>query len=85
MNSIQEKEEKRKEQIAKLSAERDELLQEEADLNRSLDSKQNEYDLLKSMVDNYEGFPESIKFLSNQWRSDIPVLSDLLEVSDSKT
>lgn len=83
LTSLQEKEEKRKANISELIIQRDELQVEEADLNRSLDSKQNEYDLLKSMVDNYEGFPESIKFLSNNWRKDVPVLSDLLEVTET--
>jgi chromosome segregation protein len=29
---------------------------------RKLDAKQNEYNLTKSLVDNLEGFPESIRF-----------------------
>src|SRR5690606_25778145 len=31
--------------------------------SRLADAKQNEYNLTKSLVDNLEGFPESIKFL----------------------
>ncbi|MGY3055141.1 chromosome segregation protein [Pedobacter sp. UYEF25] len=31
--------------------------------NRNKDSKQNEYNLTKSLVDNLEGFPESIKYI----------------------
>ena len=34
------------------------------------------------MIDNYEGFPESIKFLSTNWKNDVPVLSDLLDVEE---
>jgi len=83
LQSMLKGEEKRKADIAKLVTQRDTMLQEKAEVNRLLDSRQNEYDLLKSMVDNYEGFPESIKFLSTNWRSDIPVLSDLLEVADT--
>jgi chromosome segregation protein len=47
--------------------------------NRKLDSKQNEYQLLKSLVENMEGFPESIKFLSKnkEWSEAAPLLSDL--------
>ena len=30
---------------------------------RTLDSKQNEYNLTKSLVDSLEGFPDSVKFL----------------------
>ena len=39
------------------------LRQEIADTNRVLDAKNNEYKLTKNMIDNLEGFPESIKFL----------------------
>jgi hypothetical protein len=30
--------------------------------NRKLDAKRNEHDLLKSLIDSMEGYPESIKF-----------------------
>ena len=36
-------------------------------LARIIDAKQNEYDLTKSLVDNLEGFPESIKFLKKNY------------------
>ena len=52
-------------------------------LNRQLDGQRNEQQLLKSMVENLEGFPASIKFLSNhkQWKTTkAPLLSDLLDV-----
>ena len=60
----------------------DVLLQKEQ-LNqhsRKLDSKQNEYNLTKSLVDNLEGFPESIRFLkkNTQWAKQAPLLSDVL-------
>src|SRR5690606_3707804 len=49
-------------------------------LSRTLDAKQNEYNLTKSMVDNLEGFPESIRFLKKnaQWAKKAPLLSDIL-------
>ncbi|MGN6508340.1 MAG: chromosome segregation protein SMC [Chitinophaga sp.] len=49
------------------------------DENRSLDSKKNEYDLLKSLVDSLEGYPESIKFLkkNSDWNNKAPILSDI--------
>ncbi len=47
---------------------------------RSVDSKQNEYNLTKSLVDNLEGFPESIKFLKKHagWKKTPPLFSDIL-------
>ncbi|WP_268036425.1 chromosome segregation protein SMC [Algoriphagus sp. PAP.12] len=51
---------------------------------RKLDSKQNEYNLTKSLVENLEGFPEAIKFLkkNNSWGKDTPLLSDLLTTDE---
>jgi len=48
--------------------------------SRKLDAKQNEYNLTKSMVDNLEGFPESIRFLKKNadWSKNVPLFSDIL-------
>ncbi len=48
--------------------------------SRKLDAKQNEYSLTKSMVDNLEGFPESIRFLkkNTEWAKNAPLFSDIL-------
>lgn len=48
--------------------------------SRFRDAKQNEYNLTKSLVDNLEGFPESIRFLRKhaQWKKQYPLLSDVL-------
>ncbi|PIQ21429.1 MAG: chromosome segregation protein SMC [Cytophagales bacterium CG18_big_fil_WC_8_21_14_2_50_42_9] len=50
------------------------------DLNRKIDSKRNQYNLTKSLVDNLEGFPDAIKFLykSKNWQKPAPLLSDLI-------
>jgi chromosome segregation protein len=55
------------------------------EVNRKLDSKRNEFKLTKSMVENLEGFPESIKFLSQHkgWKKETPLLSDLIYVEES--
>ena len=47
--------------------------------NRMLDARQNEYNLTKSLVENLEGFPESVKFLKKnaKWIKDAPLLSDI--------
>lgn len=51
-----------------------------AGLNRDIDSKENEYNLTKSLVDNLEGFPEAIKFLkkNTHWNEETFLLSDVL-------
>ncbi|MFZ1497056.1 MAG: chromosome segregation protein SMC, partial [Saprospiraceae bacterium] len=52
-----------------------------AETHRQADAKRNEFKLTKSMVDNLEGFPESIKFLNNNksWvGNQAPLLTDIL-------
>ncbi|EHQ25646.1 chromosome segregation protein SMC [Mucilaginibacter paludis] len=48
--------------------------------SRKVDAKQNEYNLTKSLVDNLEGFPESIRFLkkNSEWARNAPLFSDVL-------
>lgn len=50
--------------------------------NRKLDARKNEHDLLKSLVESLEGYPDSIKFLkrNKEWGSDAPLLSDVFVV-----
>ncbi len=52
--------------------------------NRLLDAKQNEYNLTKSLVDNLEGFPESIRFLKRNasWTKSAPLLSDVFSCKE---
>lgn len=52
--------------------------------NRSLDAKRNEYNLTKDLLDNLEGYPESIKFLRKEVKhtKHAPLLSDVVSVQD---
>lgn len=60
------------------------LRSELVDENRKLDSKRNEHDLLKSLVESLEGYPDSIKFLSKhaEWGKNAPLLSDVFVVQN---
>ena len=51
---------------------------------RSLDARQNEYQLTKSLVENLEGFPEAIKFLKKNvgWTKNAPLLSDIISTTE---
>lgn len=53
-------------------------------IQRNLDAKYNEYNLIKSLVDKLEGFPESVKFLKKNaiWIKDAPLLSDIFTAAD---
>jgi chromosome segregation protein len=80
MDSTQKLEEELQLQISQ-TTERISFQKEQLNLeSRKLDAKQNEYNLTKSMVDNLEGFPESIRFLkkNTQWAKQAPLLSDIL-------
>ena len=55
-----------------------------AEENRRLDAKKNEHDLLKSLIDKMDGYPESVKFLHNNqgWNHTAPLLSDIIYVKE---
>ncbi len=73
-------ESKLQEQIKNTGAESEDIKNTIIQESRKLDAKQNEYNLTKSMVDNLEGFPESIRFLkkSTGWAKNAPLFSDVL-------
>ena len=73
-----------KEQILQTQAILDGLRNELAEETRKLDAKKNEHDLLKSMIDSMEGYPDSVKFLHNNkgWNHESPILSDVLYVKE---
>jgi chromosome segregation protein len=73
-----------KEQILQTQSVLEGLRGQLADENRKLDSKKNEHDLLKSLIDSMEGYPESVKFLHNNqgWNHTAPILSDIIYVKE---
>jgi chromosome segregation protein len=73
-----------KEQILQTQSVLEGLRGQLADENRRLDSKKNEHDLLKSLIDSMEGYPESVKFLHNNsgWNHKAPILSDIIYVKE---
>ncbi len=81
---VETAEEKRRNDIANTERDIDAMTKKLADHNRLLDAKRNEFKLTKSMVESLEGFPESIKFLSQQkdWAKNCPLLSDLIYVRE---
>ena len=84
LQELEEKEKKRREQLETTEKELEEVNRKMAQVRRELDAKENEFKLTKSMVENLEGFPESIKFLSNNkdWSKEAPLLSDLIYVKE---
>jgi len=84
IESLEKKEGERQIEIERTEKEITTLNEKIAITSRSLDAKENEFKLTKSMVDNLEGFPESIKFLSNnkEWKTKAPLLSDIIYVNE---
>ncbi|MEM8907507.1 MAG: chromosome segregation protein SMC, partial [Bacteroidota bacterium] len=80
LKRLEEEEAQRRVDIQETEQKIEEARKRIADVNRKLDARRNEYKLTKSMVENLEGFPESIKFLSKSkdWIKDVPLLSDLI-------
>ncbi len=81
---LQAQHEKAKASIFETQAQLEVLRSQLADETRVLDAKKNEYDLLKSLVDSMEGYPESVKFLHKNtgWNHEAPILSDILYVQE---
>lgn len=73
-------EESKKKEIAELEASVEKTRLELTAETRTLDAKKNEFDLTKSLLENLEGFPESIKFLKKnaKWSKEAPLLSDII-------
>ncbi len=84
LQQLQEEHEFTKEQILQTQSVLEGLRHNLADENRKLDAKRNEHDLLKSLVDSMEGYPESVKFLHKNasWNHNAPLLSDIIYVKE---
>ena len=84
LRRLQEHQDLMKENILQAQSQLEGLRQQLADESRKLDAKNNEHDLLKSLVDSMEGYPESIKFLHKNpnWNHQAPILSDIIYVKE---
>ena len=80
LSSMKEAETRDQERIAGIEKTVELIRDERQSMNRKLDARQNEYNLLKSLVDNLEGFPEAIRFLRKKtnWNKKAPLLSDVI-------
>jgi chromosome segregation protein len=85
LQQLQEHHERTKEQILITQEKLEGLRQQLADENRKLDARRNEHDLLKSLIDSMEGYPESVKFLHGNpnWNYTAPILSDIIYVKEA--
>ena len=84
LDQLQKHQDYTKDQILQTQALLETLRSNLADESRKLDAKKNEHDLLKSLIDSMEGYPESVKFLHNNqgWNHTAPILSDIIYVKE---
>lgn len=84
LEQLQKHQDYTKDQILQTQAVLETLRSRLAEENRKLDSKKNEHDLLKSLIDSMEGYPDSVKFLHNNlsWNHTAPILSDIIYVNE---
>jgi len=84
LEQLQAHHQRTKEQILQTQEVLEDLRVQLADENRKLDSRKNEHDLLKSLIDSMEGYPESVKFLHKNegWNHQAPILSDIIYVKE---
>jgi chromosome segregation protein len=85
LDNLQTAHENAKALILETQAKVEQLRLQLAEENRKLDARRNEHDLLKSLMDSMEGYPESIKFLHNNkgWNHQAPILSDIIYVKEA--
>ena len=83
IEQLQAKEDQQNNELSVLEKKMEEHKNHLLTINRQLDAKNNEYKLTKNMIDNLEGYPESIKFLKKQasWLRDVPLLGDIITTS----
>ncbi|MDB5208083.1 MAG: smc, partial [Flavisolibacter sp.] len=84
LEGLQQHHNNTKEQILQTQSVLEDLRANLAVENRKLDAKKNEHDLLKSLIDSMEGYPDSVKFLHNNkgWNHEAPILSDIIYVKE---
>jgi chromosome segregation protein len=84
LQNLQTRHEEVKTKILQSQEQLETLRAELVEENRKLDSRRNEHDLLKSLVESLEGYPDSIKFLkkNQEWNNKAPLLSDVFVVKN---
>ena len=84
LEQLQQHHNNTKEQILQTQSVLEGLRSQLAAENRKLDARKNEHDLLKSLIDSMEGYPESVKFLHKNkgWNHEAPILSDIIYVKE---
>jgi len=84
LQALVESEEQMAESIIYMDEELKRLSDEMMDEGRKLDAKENEYKLTKSLVDNLEGYPESLRYIkkSASKAAQAPLFSDILSAGN---
>ena len=82
LSDLQKSDEDKKAKLDTLRDSIDDKRTVQRGIQRKRDVKLNEIDLLESMINKLEGFPESIKFLHKEWKKKQVLLSDIISCED---
>jgi chromosome segregation protein len=70
-------------QLQEVKSNREQVFQNKKDLERQIDQSTHEIKLLKSLIDNQEGFPEAVKHLTSQQKSkELNLVADLINCDE---
>lgn len=83
LDHLQIEEDNRLAKIEKTQEQIEKVRQDHRRVNRQLDAQRNEFKLTQSMIQNLEGFPDSIRFLSSNKQYKAPLLSDIIFVQEA--
>ncbi len=84
LQDLQTQHQQAKERIQATQVELEKLRNQVAEESRKLDARRNEHNLLRSLIESMEGYPESVKFLhkNKNWNHEAPLLSDIIYVKE---
>ncbi len=84
LEDLKQQHERTKEQILSGQGKLEDLRSKLIEENRLYDKTRNEHDLLKSLIENMEGYPDSVKYLHKNpnWNHEVPILSDIIYVNE---
>lgn len=82
LSRLRNEDAKRKESLSSLDNDLDDKRNEHRNAQRMVDIKKNEINLLESIINKFEGYSESIKFLQKEWKADKVMISDIISCDE---
>jgi chromosome segregation protein len=80
--NLREEDSKRKANLSEIDTDLENKRTLHRNAQRVVDVKKNEISLLESIINKYEGYSESIKFLQKEWKNEKVLLSDIISCDE---